>query len=479
MHARHLLLMLPAALAACAVGPDFHPPAAPAATAYTPAPPPQLTAAATGRGGEAQRFVGATALPGRWWELFQCDALNALVTEALVHSPTVLEARARLREAQEDLTAQARGTLYPTLDAQLGVTREKIDPAAFGFPNVPPSPPFTLYNAQVNVSYTLDLFGGNRRMLEGTQAQTDYQAYETQAAELTLAANVVAAAIRQADLQAQIDYTEQMLVALIQELAITEGRYRLGGVSLPDLQAERDQLEQLRASLPTLHAQRQQVDHQLAVYTGKSPAQAAVPRFTLAQLHLPTELPVTLPSQLVRQRPDVRASEAQWHQAAANVGVATANLFPNLTLSGEAGTYSTDASQLGSSVDVWNIGAKLMQPIFHAGELRARKRSAVAAYDAAAQAYEQTVLESLQQVADCLRVLESDARTLQARSAAAEQLNDSYDIATQRFAMGGVSELSMLDARRQHLQADLDRSRAEAQRFSDTAALLHALAGAV
>jgi NodT family efflux transporter outer membrane factor (OMF) lipoprotein len=479
MHARHLLLMLPAALAACAVGPDFHPPAAPAATAYTPAPLPQVTAAATGEGGEAQGFTAATAVPGRWWELFQCDPLNALVTEALAHSPTVLQARARLREAQEDLTAQTRGTLYPTLDAQLGVTREKIDPAAFGFPNVPPSPPFTLYNAQVNVSYTLDLFGANRRMLEGTQAQTDYQVYETQAAELTLAANVVAAAIRQADLQAQIDYTEQMLEAQTRELAITEGRYRLGGVSLQDLQGARDQLEQLRAGLPTLHAQRQQVDHQLAIYTGKSPAEAAVPRFTLAQLHLPAELPVTLPSQLVRQRPDVRASEALWHQAGANVGVATANLFPNLTLSGEAGTYSTNASQLGSSVDVWNIGAKLMQPIFHAGELRARKRSAVAAYDAAAQAYEQTVLESLQQVADCLRVLESDAHTLQARSAAAEQLHDSYDIATQRFAMGGVSELSMLDARRQHLQADLDRSRAEAQRFSDTAALLHALAGAV
>jgi NodT family efflux transporter outer membrane factor (OMF) lipoprotein len=479
MHARHLLLMLPAVLSACTLGPDFHRPAAPSSTAYTAGPQPQVTAAATGSGGEAQHFIGDTAVPDRWWELFQCEALNALVAEALEHSPTVLQARARLREAQLDLTAQTRGTLYPALDAQLGVTRQKLDPAAFGIPDVPPSPPFTLYNAQVNVSYTLDLFGANRRMLEGAQAQSEYQAYETQAAELTLAANVVAAAIRQADLQAQVDYTEQMLEALGGELAITEERYRLGGVALQDLQTQRSQLEQLRASLPTLRAQRQQVDHQLAVYTGQPPAQAAVPRFTLAQLHLPAELPVTLPSQLVRQRPDVRASEALWHQAGANVGVATANLFPNLTISGYAGSDRTKASQLADSLNVWSIGAKLLQPIFHAGELGARKRSAVAAYDAAAQTYQQTVLESLQQVADCLRVLEGDAQTLQARAAAAEQVSGNYDIATQRFALGGVSELSMLDARRQRLQAQLDRSRAEAQRFTDTAALLHALAGAV
>lgn len=479
MHARHLLLMLPAALSACTLGPDFHHPAAPAGAGYTAGAQPQVTAAASGAGGEAQRFLGATAVPNRWWELFQCDALNALVTEALAHNPTVLEARARLREAQQDLTAQERGTLYPALDAQLGVTRQKLDPAAFGIPNIPAEPPFTLYNAQVNVSYTLDLFGANRRMLEGAQAQSDYQAFETQAAELTLAANVAAAAIRQADLQAQIEYTEQLLEAQSRELAITEERYQLGGVSLQDLQSGRSQLEQLRASLPVLRAQRQEVDHQLAIYTGKSPAEAAVPRFTLAQLHLPADLPVTLPSQLVRQRPDVRASEELWHQAGANVGVATANLFPNLTISGYAGSDRTNASQLADSLNVWSIGAKLLQPIFHAGELGARKRSAVAAYDAAAQAYEQTVLSSLQQVADCLRVLESDAQTLQARSAAAQHLSDSYDIATQRFALGGVSELSMLDVRRQHLQAQLDRSRAEAQRFTDTAALLHALAGAV
>jgi len=485
MHMRHLVLAAVGRLAtvsllsACAVGPDFKQPAAPPTDQYTAGEEPRATAAAPGEAGAVQHFVSGGLMPDRWWESFHNDALNALVEEALAHSPTVLQARARLKEAQEDLTAQSRGTLSPAFDAQLGITQQKINPAAFGFPQIPPSPPFTLYNAQVNVSYTLDAFGGVRRMIEGARAQSEYQSYETEAAELTLAANVVAAAIRQADLEAQIDYTERLLEAQGRQVAISEARYRAGGIALEDLENQRNQLEQLRATLPALKAQRQQVDHQLAVYTGKPPAAAAVARLKLAELQLPEELPVTLPSDLVRRRPDVRASEALWHQAAANVGVATANLFPNLTISGYAGSDTTKASDLVNSFNVWSIGAKLLQPIFHGGELRAKQRSAVAAYDAAAQAYEQTVLESLQQVADSLRILEADALALQARALASEQSAASYTIAKRRFDVGGISELTLLDARRQDLQSALDRSRAEAQRFSDTVALLHAVAGRV
>jgi NodT family efflux transporter outer membrane factor (OMF) lipoprotein len=479
MRARRLASLAVVLLSACAAGPDFQRPSAPATDKYTAGAQPDATAEALGETGAVQHFVGGGVVPGRWWESFQCDALNALVEEALTHSPTVLQARARLRQAQEDLTAQSRGTLYPGVDAQLGVTRQKLDPAAFGFPNVPPAPPFTLYNAQVNVSYTLDLFGADRRMIEGMRAQSEYQSYESEAAELTLAANVVAAAIRQADLQAQIEYTEQLLEAQSRQFTISEERYRVGGISLEDLQNQGTQLEQLRATLPTLRAQRQQLDHQLAVYTGRSPAEAAIPRFRLQDLRLPADVPVTLPSQLVRRRPDVRASEALWHEAGANVGVATANLFPNLTVSGYAGSDRTHAADLVNSFNVWSIGAKLLQPIFHAGELRAKKRSAAAAYDAAAQSYEQTVLESLQQVADSLRVLEADALSLQARAAAAKQSASSYAIAQQRFEAGGISEQSLLDMKRQDLQSSLNRSHAEAQRLADTAALLHALAGAV
>jgi NodT family efflux transporter outer membrane factor (OMF) lipoprotein len=478
MQVRHFAIVTVTLLSACAVGPEFEHPRAPAAGAYTADEQPEATAAATGTGGAAQHFTDGS-VPRRWWESFQCDALNALVEDALAHSPTVLEARARLREAQEDLTAQNRGTRYPALDAQLGATRQKLDPAAFGFPGVPPAPPFTLYNAQVNVSYTLDIFGANRRMLEGVRAQSEYQTYETEAADLTLAANVVAAAIRQADLQAQIEYTEQLLEAQSRQLAISAQRYRVGAISLEDLQDRRTQLDQLRATLPALHAQRQQIDHQLAIYTGKPPAEATISRFKLQDLQLPTQLPVSLPADLVRRRPDVRASEALLHEASANVGVATANLFPNITISGYAGSQRTDVSDLVDSFNVWSIGAKLLQPVFHAGELRARKRSAVEAYDAAAHAYEQTVLESLQQVADSLRSLESDAQALQARASASEQSAASYKIAKQRFDVGGISELSLLDVMRQELQSELDRSRAEAQRFSDTVALFHAVAGSV
>jgi len=466
-------------LSACAVGPDFQRPAPPSTSQYTGSEQPEMTAAAAGEGGAAQRVISGAAVPSRWWELFHCDALNTLVQSALAHNPTVLAARARLREAQEEVTAQTNGTRYPAVDGQLGVTRQKLDPAAFGLPNIASEPPFTLFNAQVNVSYTLDVFGANRRTIEATGAQAEYQAYEAQAAQLTLAANVVSAAIRQADLQAQIDYTEQILQAQSQQLAISEQRHRAGGIALQDLQDRRSQLEQVRATLPYLQAQRQQVDHQLAVYTGMPPSEAAIPRFALEDLQLPAELPLTLPSELVRTRPDVSASEALLHEAGANIGVATANLFPHLSISGYAGSDRTRASDLVDGANVWSIGATLMQPIFHAGELRARKRAAVAAYDAAAQAYEETVLESLQQVADCLRVLDADARALQARSAASVQAGASYGIARQRFDVGGISEFSLLDAQRTQLQSSLDRNHAEAQRYADTAALLHAVGGSL
>ncbi len=477
MRIHYLVFVLASLVSACAVGPNFQRPTPPSTERYTGPEQPEMTVAAVGEGGEPQHIASGAVVPSRWWELFQCDALNELVQSALAHSPTLLAARARLHEAQEDLSAQTNSTRYPAIDGQLGVSRQKIDPAAFGFANAPSEPPFTLFNAQINVSYTLDLFGGNRRMIEAMGAQTEYQAYETEAAQLTLAANVVSAAIRQADLQAQIDYTQEILRAQSQQLAIGEERHRVGGIALQDLQNQRSELEQTRAKLPGLQAQRQQVDHQLAIYTGITPSEAAIPRFALRDLRLPSELPLTLPSDLVRTRPDVRASEALLHEAGANIGVATANLFPHLSISGYVGSDRTQMSDLVDGANVWSIGATLMQPIFHAGELRARKRAAGAAYDAAAQAYEETVLESLQQVADCLRILEADASILQARSAASIDAGASYGIAQQRFTAGGISEFSLLDAQRTELQASLDRSHAEAQRYADSAALLHAVGG--
>jgi NodT family efflux transporter outer membrane factor (OMF) lipoprotein len=474
---RWMLLAIAVLTSACTMGPHFERPAPPETERFTTDPQPTLTASALGPGGEAQHFQSGADVPLEWWTLFRCEALSRLVQETLDNSPSLKQARARLRQAQEEFNAQVGATRYPAVDAQLQISRQKVDPAAFGIPNVPNVAPFTLFHAQVSVSYTLDLFGAQRRAVEGAQAQVDYEAYEAAAARLMLVANVVSAAIRQASLQAQIDATEKILQAETQQLAITEARYQAGGVSLQDLQGQRTQLAQTRATLPPLHVQRQQIDHQLAVLTGKAPADAAIPQFELNDLRLPAELPLTLPSTLVRRRPDVLASEALWHQASANVGVATANLFPQLTISGDAGPERTRFSDLVDGINVWSVGAKLMQPIFHGGELRAQKRAAEAAYEAAAASYEQTVLQALQQVADSLRALEADAQLLQDQTDAAQQAEANHRIAEQRYSAGGISQLALLDAQRQELKTTLDRSLALAERDSDSVALLQSLGG--
>jgi NodT family efflux transporter outer membrane factor (OMF) lipoprotein len=474
---RSVVGIIAALMGACAAGPDFRRPDPPHVEHFTADPQPATTVEAPGPGGAAQHFRENAEVPAEWWTLFHCDALDRLVREALQHSPTIAQARARLMQAQENFNAQAGTARYPSVDAQLGVTREKVDPAVFGIPNVPSVPPFTLYNAQVNVSYSLDLFGANRRALEALRAQTNYQEHEMRAAQLTLAANVVSAAIRQASLQAQLELSERLLEAQTHQLKIAEARYQVGGVALQDLHSQRSLLAQTKATLPPLRMQRQEIDHQLAVYSGMAPALASVPQFKLEDLQLPTQMPLTLPSMLVQRRPDVRASEELWHQASAQVGVATANLFPRLTIAGSAGTERTHTSDLVDGINVWSIGANLMQPIFHGGELRAQKRGAQAAYAAAAAGYEQTVLQALQQVADSLRALEADAQALQAQGDAAQQAEAYYRVALARYESGGISQLTLLDAERQQLQSTLERSRAQANRFADSVALLQSLGG--
>jgi len=229
--------------------------------------------------------------------------------------------------------------------------------------------------------------------------------------------------------------------------------------------------------LPPLGRQLAQVTHQLAVYVGREPAESAIDEFDLDALHLPEEVPLSLPSSLARKRPDIRAAEALWHQACANVGVATADLFPKITVSGSLGSQRTDSGELLNGVNVWSIAGNLMQPVFRGGELRARKRSAVAAYDEAAAVYRQTVLQGLQEVADTLSALDMDARTLQARADAAGHARVGYGIARQQYLLGGISHLALLDAQRQLLQSEFDRVQAQADRYADTAALLHALGG--
>jgi NodT family efflux transporter outer membrane factor (OMF) lipoprotein len=464
-------------LAGCAVGPDFRRPEPPAASTYLPGAQPSGTVAATGPGGAKQRFDTGSDIPSEWWSLFRSVPLDRRIRTALEENPTLAQARARLVQAREDLTARAGATQYPAVDAGISATRQKVNLASLGVPNVPDPGPFTLYNASISVSYALDLFGGNRRALEGLGAKVDYRKFELEAAKRTLAANVVNASIRQASLRARIGIVRDLLEAQGRQIAITEDRYKAGGVSALDVRNQNMLLDQTRALLPPLESQLAQVTHQLAVYEGREPAEAAIDAFDLDALHLPEEVPLSLPSSLARKRPDIRAAESLWHQASANVGVATADLFPKITLRGSLGSQRTDAGELLNGVNVWSIAGNLMQPVFRGGELRARKRSAVAAYDEAAAMYRQVVLQGLQEIADALSALESDARTLQARADAAGHARAGYEIARQQYLLGGISHLALLDAQRQLLQSEFDRVQAQADRYADTAALLHALGG--
>jgi len=472
-----LLLLL---LAGCTVGPDFHTPTAPDATGWTREPVLATTASATGPGGDAQTFTAAEHAPNDWWTQFGSAQLNELVDQALRASPTLDSARAKLVEARENYNAQAGATNFPAVDLKLSGTRQKVDLAAFGITQVPNPPPFTLYNASVSVSYVFDLFGANRRALESTLAQVDYQAYEMEAARLSVAANVVSTAIRRASLQRQIDLTTQLAQTQARQLAIMQARLAAGGVAEIDVRSQRTLLAQTRASLPPLETQREAAEHQLATLLGVAPSQFAAPLdvLSLDALRLPNTVSLTVPSTLARERPDIRAAEALLHQASANVGVATANLYPQISLSASIGSERTRIEDVISGLNIWNVGLGLTQPLFHGGELRAKKRASEAAYEAAFADYRQTVLQALQQVADSLQALQNDATELQARDDAAREAQANAAIAQTRYNAGGVSEFSLIDAQRQALQTMLDRSRVHADRLTDTAALYQALGGA-
>jgi len=464
-------------VAGCNVGPKYNPQTAPSITAYTPQPQPAETAGSAGPAGQAQHFNrsdGASAsIPAQWWTLFQSPELNSMMEQALSNSPTLAQAAARLREAQEELNARTGATKYPTVTGNASVEQEQPNLSAYGIPFPNPSP-FTLLNGSVAVSYALDVFGANRRLIEGLQAERDYENWQLEGARLMLAGNVASAAIRQAQLRKQIELTKQLLAVEERELVITEARKRAGGASDADVESKKATVAETQATIAPLEAQLDAVNHQLAVLMGKSPAEAQIPELSLDGLRLPQELPLSLPSALVQQRPDIRASEALLHEASANVGVATANLYPQIVLSGSGGGTGTSFVTGG---DVWNVASSLAQPIYNGGALRAEKRKAEAAYQEATSVYRQTVLQAFGEVADTLTAIDHDAQTLKARSEAAADADASYQIAVGRYQAGGISELALLEAQRQQLQAELDRTAATAARFSDSATLFQALGG--
>jgi len=462
-----------ALVAGCAVGPDFHTPDAPTDARYTPGPQPvQLDA----KGYPTQSLV-AGDVPAQWWALFRNPQLDETIRIALANSPTLTQARARLREAQENLAARTGATRFPQVDANFNATRQQVNLESVGITQFPSPGPFTLYNASVQVSYVLDLFGGQRRELEGLQAAVDYQRYELEAARLSLAANVATAAIREAGLRAQLADTVAIADAQQRQLGIMQQRLSQGGVARVDVQRQQAELAQTQALIPGLSQQIDTTRHQLAVYTGQTPASAQLPEFRIEDMQLPETLPVSLPSELARRRPDIRAAEALLHQASADIGVATANMYPQITLTASGGTQAMRTSDLFNSFNIWSLAAGVVQPVFHGGELRAQKRAKEAAYEESLGAYRQAVLQGLQNVADTLRALDADAGTLQARADNARQTSDTLAIVSEQYRLGGVSQLTLLDAERQARQAALDLSQARATRLADSAALMQALGG--
>ena len=465
-----------AALCSCAVGPDFHAPAAPTTDHYLAGAPVQHTAGANSELGQTQTLVMDQDIPSQWWQLFHSEPLDALVRTALHDSPTIDAAAAALRAAQEGYVAQ-RGELFPKVDAQFQAQREAAPGAAYGLPQLGTST-FTLFDAGVNVSYNFDVFGATRRALEAAAAQSEYQRWELEAARLTLAGNVVTTAITAASLNDQITATNDILATERDQLRIVTRQRDAGAAAQVDVLTQQAQVSQLEATLPGLHKSLAQAGHRLAVLSGQSPDHASTEGLSLSALTLPTQLPLSLPAKLVRQRPDVRASESQLHQASAQAGVATANMYPQLTLSGSIASETTSITDLFSpGTAAWNVGGTLLQPLFHGGQLRAKRRQAFAQLDEAAAQYRGTVLSALQDVADTLRALEADALALQADVQAEAAARDSLEITRRQFQAGGTSYVNLLIAQRQYAQARLTRIQGQMARLTDSAALLQSLGG--
>lgn len=469
-----LISLILSSLAGCAVGPDFKSPDAPKTDSYTAQPLPSETAATPVAGGAAQTFAAGKELPAQWWTLFGSSKLDGLVAQAFSNSPTTASARAALTQAEENLNAQ-RGAFFPSADANASAARQRTNTSALGI-TAPASSIYNLYNVSVSVAYTLDIFGGVRRGVEAQAAVAEAQRYELQATYLTLAANVVTSGVSAASLRDQLAATKDIVAAQEKQLEIAQKRHQLGAIAYADVLAAQSNLASVRATLPVLEKQYAAVQNQLAVYLGKLPSEFSGGDFDLAELQLPQEIPLSVPAQLVRQRPDVRSAEARLHQASALIGVATANLLPQVSITGSIGTQATESAQLFKD-KIWSIGAGVTQPLFHGGTLTAKRRAAMAAYDQAAADYRFAVLTAYQNVADALTALQSDAQALQAQYTAMSSSKENLSLVERQYALGSVSYINLLIAQRQYQQSRVNYSQALASRFQDTAALFQALGG--
>jgi NodT family efflux transporter outer membrane factor (OMF) lipoprotein len=460
----------------CAVGPDFKRPAAPDVAGYTPEALATETASVKVPGGEAQRFVNGQDIPAQWWEIFHSKQLNRMIELALKNNADLQSAQAALRVAQENAYAQ-QGVYYPSIGAAFTPSRHKnaIQPSPTLNSYVPY---FNLFTAQVNVAYTFDVFGGNRRQVETLEALADSQTFQLEATYLTLTSNVVAAAVQEASLRGQIAATEAIIKIDADTLDIYRHRLALGDVAGADVAAQETAFAQAEATLPVLKKQLAQQRDLLTALIGRLPSQEPTETFDMDGLELPSDLPLSLPSKLVEQRPDIRSAEGQLHAASAQVGVAISNMLPQITLSADIGTVATQANQLFMPQNgFWTLAGGFAQPIFQGGELLHKTRAARANLDQAAAQYRSTVITAFQNVADTLRALQNDADALKSSVVAEQAAADSLAISRRLQQLGDVSYLAALNTQQAYQQAVLNRIQAQANRYADTAALFQALGG--
>lgn len=460
----------------CAVGPNFALPPAKYADRYTRHPIPQELPA--GGGQPAEHLMVGQTVAAQWWSLFHSPSLNQVVEQALQGNKTLVAARATLAAARENLNA-AQGGEFPQLDLNASAQRSKnsrMQSSAVPLLSGPQTG--NLYTFGGTVSYAADVFGATRRQMEQQQALTDYQAYELAAAYLTLTGDSVAQALSIASLTAQLSAIKEIVAEDQRNLSLTREKYHFGKAALTDVLIAQTQLDTDLTLSPPLEQQLTTARHALAILTGRSPAQWEPPDFSLQDFILPSTLPLSLPSALVRQRPDILAAEAQLHADSAAIGIATAHLYPSITLSASLGQQSPDSGTLFDAVNrFWNLAAGLTAPLFHGGTLRAQRRAAIETYKASLNNYEQTVLSAFEQVADSLQALQHDRDLVMLQQRLQATALHSLELQQQSYAVGKTDALQLISAQRAYQQARLGFIRTRAQRLQDTATLLLALGG--
>jgi NodT family efflux transporter outer membrane factor (OMF) lipoprotein len=489
---RTSLLVASIALASCAVGPRYHQPKAPTNAGYAPTPLPESSASAPVHGGEAQRLIDDRDIPFQWWQLFQAPALNALVEQAFNANPTIPAAQAALAEAQELVRAQ-RGFYYPNVAAGFQGERAKVagnntqssslgiqaNGHNLGQPLQPAVPLYyTFYTAGLTVGFVPDVFGANRRQVESLDAQRDAQRFALEATYITLASNVVGAAIQEASLRAQIEATRQIIAAEERSLQILRDQLQLGFAMRIDVAAQEAALAQAETLLPPLQTQLEQTRDLIRALVGHLPNQDVPETFELDALRLPPELPLSLPAKIIEQRPDVRAAEAQLHAANAQVGVAVAAMLPQFSISATLGGAADQIPWLfRTGGSFWTMVGGVTQPIFQGGTLLHEERAAKAALRQAAAQYQSTVITAYQNVADTLHASISDAEALAGAVEAETAAKVTYDLTRRQMEAGYVNYLALLSAETAYNQALLARVQAQASRYGDTIALFQALGG--